>query len=301
ASGTLNRRGRARRQRLARILDAKDEELTSLKAELTKLSSNNQQIREIAWSETCRAQTEIERLARSNIELKEAMRAKDYLHATAMAQDREEANIRVTMLQQLLNDHIQERDELFLKLDALESKHDHSTNEHTPPRSENDYQTELGSLKTQLADAKARLENMVAEWVERDLQQNSVLESKDTYIAQLERELSALNEQHRSLPRDLDFGTSSMKPELAGVLEEVSDDLALTRANFRALIQEYESILLYVNETARKAEQALGNQVIGHEEHLEESKRRIGALMRMTEKLLGNMTRLGSERPRVNE
>ncbi|KAL0564231.1 hypothetical protein V5O48_017822 [Marasmius crinis-equi] len=180
ASGTPNRRGRARRQRLARILDAKDKKLTILKAELTKISNDNQRVR----AETCRAQAEIERLSRSNVELKEAIRAKDYLHATAMAQERERASI--------------ERDQLSLKLDARESKH-HSTDEHALSQSGNDYHPELDSLKTELAAVKARFESTVAEWIEHDLQRNSLLDSKDIHIAHLEMQLFMLTQQRASL------------------------------------------------------------------------------------------------------
>ncbi|KAL0568136.1 hypothetical protein V5O48_013856 [Marasmius crinis-equi] len=224
---TSNNRARARRPRFGRILDAKNEEVAVLKAELSRIDSESRQICEMAWAETRGAQTEIRRLEHLNAELEGVIRAKEDLH-TNMTQDREEADDREMVLQQLLKDQMQEQEELSRKFEDLKSQHSYCADKH----STNDYRAEIGTLKVELADARAELESLAAERIDRDLQHNAVLDSKDMvttlrlalsksadlsqYIAQLEQESSSLSEQYRSLLRE---SGSEQDTEIAGVLE----------------------------------------------------------------------------------
>ncbi|KAL0563571.1 hypothetical protein V5O48_018494 [Marasmius crinis-equi] len=266
ASGTPNRRGRARRQRLARILDAKDKKLTILKAELTKISNDNQRVR----AETCRAQAEIERLSRSNVELKEAIRAKDYLHATAMAQERERASIvstasfsfsRETMLQQLLEGQIRDRDELSRTLEALKREYRDASDEHLADMESvrrqltSEYEGKLCDVRTELADSREKLEAVLVDYAGQGLQHRAILESRDTNISHLRQELCAITERHLS-----SLGTSnSVRPQVDTEME-ASNTIAVPRESLESLhtvIQEYETILHHLHETARKVEETL--------------------------------------------
>ncbi|KAL0057950.1 hypothetical protein AAF712_015390 [Marasmius tenuissimus] len=282
--------------------------------ELSRVESDNLELREKAQAESRRASIEVERLRQANAEFQETLRFKDLLHAAKIQQEREESCDREKVLQQLLRDQRKEREFGITRNSDIFTDQRLVTLGGIQQLLALEYEGKISELNLKIEDLNAKLERAErtgSDHIARDLQQRTNIESKDMLIAQLRQELCTITEQHQSL---LNVGVG-YNEALVGVLEvrgsflfdelgswtskEALSDLKHTKDNFQAVIQEYETALLHVAETAKKAEEALSDQTVQYEERLLKCQRQIAVLNEKIVQMFGdcqNLTKLWFER-----